>query len=184
MPRPELENRTISSVKSGHLKSVICRQTTSVLTLSDDAPLTDPRPKLPQRTKRAKQPRLAHQPKTAPLRGPHSLKPEPGPNLAMPLAHKGRLKENLTDLLCQLLIVQRPHGPAPPQNLRPAQAGEPWRHKSSSAPSPILHIPAPRHSDGTWKSLVAWLIASTSSTPKGGHRLTSGWPPAKARFAW
>ena len=33
MPQSEHDNRTISSVKSGHLRSVICGQPTSVLTL-------------------------------------------------------------------------------------------------------------------------------------------------------
>ncbi len=32
MPQSEHDNRTISSVKSGHLRSVICGQPTSVLT--------------------------------------------------------------------------------------------------------------------------------------------------------
>ena len=33
MPQSEHDNRTISSVKSGHLRSVICGQPTSVLTV-------------------------------------------------------------------------------------------------------------------------------------------------------
>jgi len=36
MPQSEHDNRTISSVKSGHLRSVICGQPTSVLTPGQD----------------------------------------------------------------------------------------------------------------------------------------------------